>query len=79
MEKIRVGRMSDPIALNALRELGWDAADWLTALQKLGYPISGDAITQARDMAQAGAEGLQGGGVNDSGNTDNQAGQGAGA
>ena len=67
VEKIKAGRVNDPIALNALRELGWDAADWLTALQKLGYPISGDAIGQARDMSAGAAQGLgqAQGGVND--------------
>ena len=58
LEKIKLERATNPEQLNALRELGWDAADWLTALQKLGYPISGDAIGQARDMSAGAAQGL---------------------
>lgn len=61
MERIKTERASNPTALNALRELGWDAADWLKALQGIGFPISLEAITRAEELAAAGAEALEGG------------------
>ncbi len=64
LKRIQAERATNPAALNALRELGWDAGDWLTAMQRLGYPVSSEAIQSARDMT-AGAPALAGGGEDD--------------